>query len=108
MGESSGICAPRRPTASSRRRWQTTYDGSAEPLIVHGVDLAYDAAVRVYHEAGNDNPVDDLLPFLNQPDSIMLVRDFAQRRGLENGAAVELVTPRGLKRFTIRGLLEPT
>ncbi len=82
-------------------------DGSGELLTVHGVDLTHDAAVRLYHTGGSKGVVDDLLEFLNAPDSIILGRAFAQRRGLKVGDRVELVTPKGVQGFTIRGLLDP-
>jgi putative ABC transport system permease protein len=83
-------------------------DGSGELLTVHGVDLANDTAVRVYHTT--DDPtavVDDLLVFLSQPDSIILGKAFAARRGLTVGSRLPLVTPTGVQTFVVRGLLEP-
>lgn len=82
-------------------------DGSGELLTVHGVDLADDAAVRVYHRADTSEMIDDLVVFLNQPDSIVLGREFADRRGLRVGSRLDLVTPGGVKPFTVRGLLDP-
>jgi len=82
-------------------------DGSGEPLTVHGVDVANDAEVRVY-ETGKrqDKAIRGLFEFFNDPDSILLGREFAARRGLGIGSTLGLVTPRGVKRFTIRGLLD--
>jgi putative ABC transport system permease protein len=83
-------------------------DGSGELLTVHGVDLTHDAAVRVYHMADDaDEVIDDLVAFLAQPDSIVLGREFAERRGLAVGSPLSLVTPTGVRHFTVRGLLEP-
>jgi putative ABC transport system permease protein len=83
-------------------------DGSGELLTVLGVDLGQDAAVRLYHTGGSASEViDDLVVFLSQPDSIVLGREFAQRRHLDLGSTIDLVTPGGVKRFTIRGLLDP-
>jgi len=82
-------------------------DGSGELLTVHGVDLTHEAAVRVYHRADDPTAViDDLLVFLAQPDSIVLGRAFATRRGLAVGSRLALVTPRGVRTFTVRGLLD--
>src|SRR5262249_52409745 len=82
-------------------------DGSGELLTVHGVDLGHEAAVRVYHTTGRpEDVIDDLLVFLSQPDSIVLGRELAVRRGLAVGSHVELVTPAGVKTFTVRGLLD--
>ncbi len=83
-------------------------DGSGELLTVHGVDLGQDAAVRLYQTGGDASDViEDLVLFLSQPDSIVLGREFAQRRHLDLGSTIDLVTPGGVKRFTIRGLLDP-
>jgi putative ABC transport system permease protein len=83
-------------------------DDSGELLTVHAVDLANDDAVRVYHVQRGPQPVvDDLVEFLNQPNSILLGRRFAESRGFEVGESVDLVTPTGVRQFVIRGLLDP-
>ncbi len=83
-------------------------DASGELLTVHGVDVANDAAVRVYHTSGGaDDVVEDVVAFLAQPDSIIVGREFAQQRGLTVGSVLPLVTPRGVRPFTVRGVLEP-
>jgi putative ABC transport system permease protein len=83
-------------------------DGSGELLTVHGVDVTHDAAVRVYHRSSSSTEVvDDPLVFVSQPDSIILGREFAASRALSAGDPLDLVTPSGVKTFTVRGLLEP-
>ena len=83
-------------------------DGSGEMLTVHGVDLANEAAVRVYDRTSSgESPLADPLEFLNQMDSILVGRQFAEDRGLHVGDALELGTPNGVARFVVRGLLEP-
>lgn len=82
-------------------------DTTGEMLNVHGVDITSDAAVRVYEGRGTGGLVDDPLVFLNQPDSILLTRAFAERRALGVGGVLDLETPLGRKAFVIRGLLEP-
>jgi putative ABC transport system permease protein len=82
-------------------------DGSGELLTVHGVDLANDDAVRVYHRGETATLVDDVVEFLNSKQSILLGREFAARRGLAVGQTLSLVTPSGVRPFTIRGLLDP-
>jgi putative ABC transport system permease protein len=82
-------------------------DGTGELLTVHGVDVGNDAAVRVYHRGDTSNLIDDTLEFLSRKDSIILGREFAERRGLETGSKLDLVTPTGVKTFTVRGLLDP-
>lgn len=85
-----------------------TTDHSGELLTVHGVDVADERAIRVY-EAHDDTGVaiDDPLALLNQPDSIIVTRAFAARRGLAMGSTLALATPTGRREFTVRGLLEP-
>ena len=86
-------------------------DDSGELLTIHGVDLTNDAAVRLYHRASSQGAteeiVDDLLAFLNQADSVILTQEFANSRGISKGSRIDLVTPRGVQSFTVRGLLEP-
>jgi putative ABC transport system permease protein len=85
-----------------------TADETGELLTVHGVDIANEAAVRVYES--RDQPgfeLDDPLVFLNQPDSVLLTQAFAQRRGLSVDQVIVLDTPSGRRSFTIRGLLDP-
>jgi len=85
-----------------------TTDGSGELMTVHGVDITNDAAVRVYDVRGDGGiRIDDPLVFLSQPDSILLPRNFAERRRLDVGTRLELETPTGRHRFTVRGLIEP-
>src|SRR5262245_35926076 len=85
-----------------------TVDGSGEVLTVHGVEITDEAAVRVYEvrDAGGLE-LEDPLVFLNQPDSIVITRTWADRHGLRVDDQLELLTPTGRRRFTVRGLLEP-
>ena len=83
-------------------------DGSGQVLTVIGVDLANETAVRVYHDAQrSEDVVGDLLAFLSQPDSIVATRQWAAERGVAVGDHVPLVTPSGVRTFTVRGLVEP-
>src|SRR2546426_7037120 len=85
-----------------------TTDGSGELMTVHGVDITNDAAIRVYDVRDEGGvSIEDPLVFLSQPDSILLPRSFAAPRGLDVGARLELETPTGRRRFTVRGLIEP-
>ena len=83
-------------------------DDTGELLTVQGVEVTNESAVRVYEarDAGG-LAIEDPLVFLNQPDSVVLTKSFAQRRGLSMGSAVRLETPTGNRTFTVRGLLEP-
>ena len=83
-------------------------DGSGELLTVHGVDITNESAVRVYEarDAGGLE-LEDPLTFLNQPDSIVITRTFADRRALTVDQHLELLTPTGRRVFTVRGIIEP-
>ncbi len=88
--------------------------GSGETLVVFGVDLLQEAAVREYGGGADaddqhaDEVIEDPLEFLNQPDSIIVTRSFAASHGLKVESPFDLVTARGKQRFVVRGLLEPT
>ena len=84
-------------------------DETGELITVQGVDIAREEAVRVYEaEDAKGLAIDDPLFFLAQPDSIVLTRAFAARRGLKLDDPITLETPTGRRRFVIRGLLQPT
>jgi putative ABC transport system permease protein len=83
-------------------------EGESEALTVQGVDVLNENALRVYEARDADGQtIDDPVRFLADPRSIVLTRTFADRRGLHQGDAIELDTPRGRRRFTILRLLEP-
>lgn len=93
------------PVVSS---WAFLTDGSGEQLTVHGVDITNDDAIRVYEPARQSGLLEDVLAFLNQPDSIILTEAFAARHHLAVEDPLELDTPTGRRRFVVRGLLAPT
>ena len=83
-------------------------DGSGESITVHGVDIANDAAIRIYEARdANGFRLTDPLGFLNHPDSVLLTSEFARRKRLAVGDQIVLETPTGQRQFTIRGLLDP-
>ena len=82
-------------------------DDSGELLTVFGVDMLGDRGVRLSDVYGQDHmQIDDPLVFLNQPDSVIVTREFIERRGLQREGRIELVTPAGARSFTIRGVLD--
>jgi len=81
-------------------------DGSGELLTVFGIDVIDEPAVRVYRMAGTEGIIEDPLIFLSQLRSVVLCKSFAERRGLDVGSGIDLVTPSGVKPFTVRGLLD--
>jgi putative ABC transport system permease protein len=79
-----------------------------EAMTIQGFDVTDPDAVRVYQPGDATAAiVDDPLGFLNQRDSIIVTRDFANRHGLGRGDTLSLDTARGRQAFTIRGLVEP-
>lgn len=85
----------------------TARDGSRKSLMVFGVDLLNEAAVRSYQASGKQ-AIEDPLVFLNQEDSIVLTESFAAEHGFRIDQKIELMTAFGRKTFTVRGLLAPT
>jgi putative ABC transport system permease protein len=85
-----------------------TVDGSGETLTVHGIDITDEATLRVYEarDAGGLE-LEDPVVFLNNLDSIAITKTWAERHDLGVDDQLELLTPAGRRRFTVRGLLEP-
>jgi ABC-type lipoprotein release transport system permease subunit len=82
--------------------------GTGEQLTVHGIDLTNERHLSVYEASERrSGAIDDPLVFLSQPDSIVLTETFAARHALRIDDPVDLETPAGKRRFTVRGLLEP-
>jgi putative ABC transport system permease protein len=81
-------------------------DGTRKSILVFGIDMLNEAAVRSYQGAGQQ-AIDDPLLFLNQEDSIVLTESFASAHGLALEQPLELMTAFGMKKFTVRGLLAP-
>lgn len=85
-----------------------TTDGSGTQLAVYGIDVTDEAVEETYGlVAEGAAELDDPLLFVSQPDSVAITRAFATRRGLDLDDTVELMTPAGRRRFTVRGLLAP-
>src|SRR5438034_1992953 len=82
-------------------------DDSGESLTIFGVDLLNDKARELYQTYGEDAvQLADPVVFLNAPDSIIVTRQFMERRRLRRDDTVELLTPSGARSFTIRGVLD--
>lgn len=83
-------------------------EGAGESsLMVLGIDFLGDRGVRDW-EFEDQEVLDDPLVFLAQPDSICVTKQFAARKGLKLDDTFRLETGHGWKRFTVRGLVEPT
>lgn len=79
---------------------------TSRSIYILGVDLLKEQAVRSY-KSDNRDLMDDPLVFLNDPESVILGRDFARARGLGIGSKLALATARGQISLTVRGLLDP-
>jgi putative ABC transport system permease protein len=78
--------------------------GISETLTILGVDLLKEQAVRTY-KMNQEELVEDPLVFLNQSDSIIITRDFANAHGFHVESNFYLATAHGKKKFTVRGML---
>ncbi|MGE3975116.1 MAG: ABC transporter permease [Bdellovibrionales bacterium] len=78
----------------------------SESLVILGVDLLRESAVRTY-KVSNQEIMEDPLVFLNQPNSIIFSTILAQRLGLSLDSRVKIQTARGVKELVVRGLIEP-
>ncbi len=79
---------------------------TSETLQIFGIDLLTDSNVRSY-KTTDQQLIEDPLVFLNQPDSIVVAKPFAEKHGLKMDSPLELATANGLKRFVVRGILTP-
>ena len=76
-------------------------------LLILGVDMTGDRAVRDYDlESGDQAIIDDPLVFIAQPDSLMITETFARENHLALDSAVPMKTMEGEKRFTVRGIMK--
>jgi putative ABC transport system permease protein len=76
-------------------------------LLILGVDMTGDRALRQYDlESGDEAVIDDPLVFLAQPDSLILTDTFARENKLTIGSKVPMSTMEGEKLFTVRGIMK--
>lgn len=78
-----------------------------ETLVVMGVDLLKEQAVRTY-KTTDEQVIDDPLIFLNQPDSVIVTHAFARDHHLKLDSKFQIATARGRRPLTVRGLLSPS
>lgn len=76
-------------------------------LLILGVDMLGDGKLRNYDLEDSDNRIDDPLVFFAQPDSLMVSKTFADRKGLEINSQLPLNTTLGEQKFTVRGIMKP-
>ncbi|HSW52837.1 MAG TPA: FtsX-like permease family protein, partial [Sulfuricaulis sp.] len=85
---------------------QTGIQGQGN-LLVLGVDMTGDRALRDYELADADEAIiDDPLVFIAQPDSIIVTTAFSERTGLKLNDRLTMQTMAGPKQFTIRGVMK--
>jgi putative ABC transport system permease protein len=76
-------------------------------LMILGVDVLQDSAIRDYELTGEGADIPDPLLFLARPDSILLTRELAEREGITIDQMVQIQTVRGILSFRVRGMLDP-
>lgn len=76
-----------------------------ETLQLFGADLTNEEDLKRYQITLTTDHR-DIIEWLNDPRSIALTNVFAQRRGIAVGDTLELLTPQGITKFTVRGLLD--
>jgi len=76
-------------------------------LLVAGVDVVSDRAVRDYAFQWAEGDTQDPLAMLTQPQAVVVSERFARRFGLGIGATLPVYTSQGTQELVIRGLLRP-
>lgn len=77
-----------------------------ERLYVYGVDLLTDFSIREHEFVGGLFGLDQALDFIAQPDSVALTESLSRRLKLSVGSKIALATSRGVRSYTVRGLLK--
>jgi putative ABC transport system permease protein len=78
---------------------------AGEVLIVLGIDVLLDRAVRDYRIVASQDDDWQSLQLLLDPSALFVSETFARRHGLVVGSPLVLLTPSGRQRYVIRGLL---
>ncbi|MGE3539137.1 MAG: FtsX-like permease family protein [Candidatus Tectimicrobiota bacterium] len=82
-------------------------EAAGAALLVAGIDVVADRAVRDYAFRWSTDERQDPLAILTQPQAIVLSERFAQRYGLQLGSPLDIYTGQGTQRLVVRGLLRP-
>lgn len=77
-----------------------------ERLFIYGVDLLTDFTIREHEFVGGSFGFESALDFIAQPDSIALTESLSRRLSLPVGSKIELTTSRGVRSYTVRGVLK--
>jgi putative ABC transport system permease protein len=83
-------------------------DDSGVALALVGVDVTEEREVRSYKaEIVDGESSVDPLEFLNSRESVLLTQAFVRQRGMKVGDTLEVLTPAGRQRLTLRAALRP-
>ena len=75
-------------------------------ILILGIDMTGDRSLRDYElDSAEDSIIEDPLVFLAQPDSLLVTKEFAERNGFAVNTKIPLLTIKGEKQFTIRGIM---
>jgi putative ABC transport system permease protein len=81
-------------------------DNPTETLQLFGADLTTEEDLQRY-TITTATSRRELARALDDPASILLTEAFANQQNLGVGASIQIVTPKGIESFTVRGLLRP-
>lgn len=81
--------------------------GSGESILIIGLDTASDLELHSEIVPEQMVSIGDPLEFINEPDSIAVSREFAERKGLGENSVLKLRTQSGVREFTVRGFFKP-
>lgn len=94
------------PAIEAKAFFNDPVNKTTKALMIFGVDLLKEAAVRSY-KTTDQEIIDDPLVFMNQPNSIIVTHEFAKTQALQIDSKLDLMTAQGRKTFVVRGLLSP-
>ncbi len=86
---------------------EATVSAGGTNLLILGVDMLGDRSLRTYDLENSEDGIDDPLVFLAQPDSLMVSKTLADRKGLTIGSRLPLDTMAGQEVFIVRGIMQP-
>lgn len=82
-------------------------EAQGQTVLVAGIDLIADRAVRDYAFRFTADDRQDPLVMLTQPQSIVLNERFATQHGIRLGSPLHLYTSQGTRELIVRGFLRP-
>ncbi len=86
---------------------QASVTASGTNLLILGVDMLGDRSLRNYDLEDSGEVIDDPLVFLAQPDSLIVSKTFADKKGLVTNSKIPMRTMAGDQVFTVRGIMKP-